>query len=394
MMTRRLLLFLIPAVSLASLLGAGRPSAARFSAREIRWKKTVLDREFRSEGVSVADINRDGRRDVFAGNLWYEAPDWKPRQIRPPQKFDAATGYSNCFLSFAHDVDGDRWPDQIVVGFPGAKAPWYRNPGKNGGEWTEHTVTGSACNESPVFADLVGGRKPELISPFNEKQMAYYRPGETPREGFVQQLLAEPGTPGCQRFSHGLGVGDVNGDRRPDILCTEGYYEAPRRADGAWRFVAARLGPSCAQMYTHDFDGDGDMDVISSSAHAIGIWWYEQTKGAGGPEFKQHVIDSTFSQSHSLMMADLNGDRRPDFVTGKRWWAHGPNGDVNPNDPAVLYWYEFRRRGGTVEWMRHEIDSDSGVGTQFTVADINGDRRPDIAISNKKGVFVFEQVRS
>jgi hypothetical protein len=92
-------------------------------------------------------------------------------------------------------------------------------------------------------------------------------------------------------------------------------------------------------------------------------------------------------------MADLNGDGRPDFITGKRFWAHGPTGDVQPNEPCVLYWYEYRRENGQVRWARHEIDTDSGVGTQFSVADVTGDRRLDIAIANKKGVFLFEQRR-
>jgi hypothetical protein len=383
------LLLLIPA-AFSAFLAAGRAPAA---PREVRWKKTVLDTKFRSEGVAVADVNRDGKPDILTGDLWYEAPDWKVHEIRPPQEYQPATGYSNCFLCFAQDVDGDGWTDELVVGFPGDKAHWFRNPGK-GGSWTDHPITESACNESPNFADVDGDGKPELITPFKEMQMAFYKPGAKPQEGFEQHLVGEPKQPGCQRFSHGLGVGDVNGDRRPDILCTDGYWEAPSNpTSGAWTFVPAKLGPACAQMYTYDFDGDGDMDVISSSAHNIGVWWWEQTKGANGPEFKQHVIDNTFSESHSMVMADINGDKQPDFVTGKRWWAHGPNGDVNPNDPAVLYWYEFKRRDGNVEWIRHEIDNDSGVGTQFAVVRVNGDKRPDIVISNKKGVFLFEQER-
>jgi G:T-mismatch repair DNA endonuclease (very short patch repair protein) len=39
----------------------------------------------------------------------------------------------------------------------------------------------------------------------------------------------------------------------------------------------------------------------------------------------------------------------------------------------------------------HLIDNDSGVGLQVLVQDMNGDGLPDIIVSNKKGVFFFEQ---
>jgi hypothetical protein len=105
------------------------------------------------------------------------------------------------------------------------------------------------------------------------------------------------------------------------------------------------------------------------------------------------LIDDSFSQSHSLELSDINGDGLRDIVTGKRFWAHGPTGDVDPSAPAILCWYELRRERGSrsVNWVRHVIDSDSGVGTQFVVADINKDRRPDVITANKKGVFVFLQ---
>jgi hypothetical protein len=61
-----------------------------------------------------------------------------------------------------------------------------------------------------------------------------------------------------------------------------------------------------------------------------------------------------------------------------------------------LYWYELRRPKGKTRspsWTRHEIDNDSGVGTQVQVADVNKDGRLDVVSSNKKGVFVFLQER-
>jgi len=139
-----------------------------------------------------------------------------------------------------------------------------------------------------------------------------------------------------------------------------------------------------------DFDGDGDNDVLSSAAHKVGIWWHEQLADS---KWQTHEIENGFTQTHALCLADINGDGLPDFVTGKRWWAHGPKGDINPGDPAVLFWYELKREAGKPTWIPHEIDHDSGVGTQFEVADVNGDKLLDVVISNKKGVFYFEQVR-
>ncbi|HEY3132747.1 MAG TPA: FG-GAP-like repeat-containing protein [Acidobacteriota bacterium] len=382
------------AAASAGMRSFSNSSASAAGSREVKFKKFVLDREFRSEGVAVADVNGDGKLDVLAGNQWYEAPDWKKHEIEPLQKLDPATGWSDSFINFAADINEDGWVDQIVIGFPGKQAVWRENPGKGLGHWKQHVIWRSACNESPAFADPLGTGRPVLVFGFDNSQMAWYEPAKDPAAEFVCHIISEPKAPGTDRFSHGLGIGDVNGDGRPDVIITKGYWEAPANpTKGPWKFVPVDLGPDCAQMYAYDVNGDGLMDLLSSSAHKIGVWWYEQRKGAKGPEFIQHIIDDSFSQSHSLVLADLNGDGLPDLVTGKRFWAHGPTGDVRPGDPAVLYWFELRRDNGKVQWIRHEIDSDSGVGTQFTVADINGDKLPDIVVSNKKGVFVFLQIR-
>ena len=100
------------------------------------------------------------------------------------------------------------------------------------------------------------------------------------------------------------------------------------------------------------------------------------------------------SETHALHLVDINGDGLKDLVTGRRWWSHGARGEPGAGDPAYLYWFEARRGPDKlVTFIPHLIDDDSGVGTQFAVQDINGDGLLDVVIANKKGVFVFEQVR-
>ena len=156
-------------------------------------------------------------------------------------------------------------------------------------------------------------------------------------------------------------------------------------------------------MYAYDVDGDGDNDVITSlEAHGFGLAWFENVKVDGVIQFKRHMImkdrkssgadEPCCSQLHAVCLVDMNGDGLKDIVTGKRYWAHGPKKDPEPNAPALLYWFELTRpEAGRAEYKAHLIDDDSGIGTQFDVRDLNGDQKPDVVIGNKKGGFVFIQ---
>ncbi len=369
------------------------------------FRKLTLSVDFTCEGATFGDFNRDGVRDVVAGPFWYEGPTFVVRhQMYPPVMFDPK-GYSDCFFLFVQDFDADGWDDVLLVGFPGQAASWLKNPGDSGpsgqseAAWERHLVAPVVDIESPAFTDLTGDGVSELVYSTGGR-LGWAAPDrDRPTEPWTFHALSPP--QGFGAFTHGMGVGDLDGDGRPDVLEATAWWKQPASLlqDPLWTRRPQSFGSGGAQMLTVDVDGDGDADVVTSlAAHGSGLAWYEQQDdGGGGTAFVQHVIvpqDETagtvaLHEPHALAMSDIDGDGLPDIVTGERFWGHVPAGNPDFNAPARIYWFQLVRDAAGTRFVPHLIDDASGVGTQVVVGDVTGDGLVDIVVANKKGAFVM-----
>ena len=194
---------------------------------------------------------------------------------------------------------------------------------------------------------------------------------------------------------HGIGTGDINGDGRRDLVGPRGWLEAPvdrRRERWIWHPDFA-LDRDCGlPIFVHDVDADGDADLIWGRGHRIGLYWMEQQVGTNGTVvWQRHAIDTSWSQPHSLLLADIDHDGHVDLVAGKRYMGHDGK-DPGEYDPLVAYWYRFDR--ATHTWKRGTISpgGPAGFGLDPKAIDLDRDGDVDVIAPGRSGLYWFENL--
>jgi hypothetical protein len=350
-----------------------------------------------SIGMAVGDVNSDGKPDlvvaswVCPGNsmcmgvlLGNGNGTFKPAVLYPLVGRQSFSGPGLFIPVMIADINGDGMPDLVAV----SQTDQNYGDGLVGvllgnGDGTFKPVvtydTGGFSSFSAILQDLNGDGKPDVVvlncGPHGSTDCSH--------NGTIGVLIGN-GDGTFQEVktydSGGLGgttalvVADVNGDGKPDILvgnscpgnCTVNgsFGVLLGKGDGTFQptvtYTLTGVG-GVQDIVVADLNGDGkpDLTIVDSG---IDTWL---NKGDGTFQFTASY--PTTGNTRQVLVTDLDGDGKLDFVdiniTSGTADARLGNGDGTFQSLQT-----FNLGGSQISWG--------------TIADVNGDGRPDLISAN------------
>ena len=375
------------------------------------FRRHVLNAESEFPACAVIDVNGDGKLDVVSGGWWYEAPTWTKHFVR---EVEVIRGRYDDYSNLPLDVNGDGFIDIISVNYRSEKIYWIQHPGKSLGPWKTHEVAKPGPSETGRLIDIDGDGRLDIV-PNGRDFVAWWEllpatgnKAATVGRGFVtgEVKWARHELP-QELVGHGVGAGDVNGDGRLDMIGPNGWAEAPpdrRKERWLWHADFRLHRDASIPILCFDVDGDRDNDIVYARGHGFGLYWLEQVgtfsrdaqrsaaaSTSNQSKWQLHTIDTQWSQSHAIEMADLDNDGTPELIAGKRHLGHDGK-DLGEWDPAWIAVYAFDKQ--LRSWQRRVISfgGQACLGLDPKVADLDHDGDLDLVAADRSGLFWFENL--
>ncbi len=171
----------------------------------------------------AADTRHNGTLDVVAGPFVYLGPDYTVRRhYRAGRQYNPSLEYAPDMVNFAYNFNGDGLPDILASDIEAGQRPLdlYLNPGNESRKWTKSRAVSGISTEIVLFKDIDGDGKPEVIFGGNN-QYSYAKP-DSANPSAPWKVTSISG-PLDRVLPHGMGVGDINGDGRMDLVVPTGW---------------------------------------------------------------------------------------------------------------------------------------------------------------------------
>jgi hypothetical protein len=233
----------------------------------------------------------------------------------------------------AADLDGDGDLDVSVAGFgyDDGETSWLENRG--GWSFEPHVLQRLSGPINAIPTDLDGNKTPDIVALVSQEWEEIWAFVGNGRGQFTPKLLW--GSTNPDFGSSWMTIVDLDRDNDPDILYANGdaFEYAPPNSrpwqgvqwlenTGSLRFTLHRLvdlqGATSPQAA--DLDGDGDLDILLVESNgdwddpkAPSLLWLEND---GRMMFTPHGIATAPTHLLTVAVGDLDGDSRPDAVTG------------------------------------------------------------------------------
>lgn len=153
-------------------------------------------------------------------------------------------------------------------------------------------------------------------------------------DGTFQSPINSNGNWAVGSGPYSIVVGDFDRDGKLDVAATDEYLTILRgNGDGTFKTPAApfHLSNTSADLKVADFNGDGKLDLVTSGVFGTGA--LQVLLGNGDGTF-QNLGDQIIGRSSvSVVVADLNGDTRPDLSGNIDGQLAVALVNVTPGDP-------------------------------------------------------------